>query len=109
MTNIIDLRTSLGHIKLINRFSSQSFRNYRQAGGLYFIFYIETFLANQRGRRIILMDSIVISVFKFMLFLIPICIVPAMEMCWPEALQSMLNRNNFVTDRSFANIVENWS
>ena len=32
--------------KLINRFSSQSFRNYREVGGLYFIFHIETFLAN---------------------------------------------------------------
>ena len=55
------------------------------------------------------MNSIVISVFKFMLFLIAICIVPAMEMCWPEALQSILNRNNFATDHYFANIVKNWS
>ena len=55
------------------------------------------------------MTSIIISVFKSMLFLIPICIVPATEMCLPEALQSILNRNDFVTDRYFANIVKNWS
>ena len=44
-----------------------------------------------------------------MLFLIPICIVPVMEKCWPGTLQSILNRNNFATDRYCANIVKTWS
>ena len=52
------------------------------------------------------MNSVVISDFKFMLFLISICIVPAMELCRPGVLQSILNRKNFVTDRYFANIVK---
>ena len=52
------------------------------------------------------MNFAVISVFQSMLSLIPICIVPAMEMCWPGALQLILNHNNFATDRYFANVVK---
>ena len=72
---------------------------------------METFLANlgesaRGGGRIILMNSFIISVFKFMLSLIPNCIVPTKEMCWPGAIQSILNRKNFATDRYFTNIVK---